>query len=97
MEFHKPLVTIELDEYNSMLKYIETIEAVSSSNFNPYKVAIKQLLERMLLKEFNQYDYSNSTTNLVINILNANGIRFEIDRINNIITFKDIDLNIALD
>jgi hypothetical protein len=46
-EFHKPLVTIELDEYNFMLKYISSLE--DTMIVTTYQKIIEEILEVMVV------------------------------------------------
>lgn len=53
VEFHKPLVTIELAEYNSMLKLIKTLEENPSNVF------------KEVLDEFVHYTYNHNKGNYI--------------------------------
>lgn len=44
MSFQKPLVTIELDEYNKMLEYIKLLDDSIGDSCNKYKRALQDII-----------------------------------------------------
>jgi len=44
MSFQKPLVTIELDEYNKMLEYIKLLDDSIGDSCNKYKMALQDII-----------------------------------------------------
>jgi hypothetical protein len=74
----KPFVTIELEEFNKLQKYVKTLE--DSMLESPYKVVLEQLLERVsnrgeLLGNFDASAYvSNHMINLLVNTISSNNI-----------------------
>ena len=44
MSFQKPLVTIELDEYNKMLEYIKLLDDSIGDSCNKYKKALQEII-----------------------------------------------------
>lgn len=78
MNNFKPFITIELEEFNKLQKYLKTLE--DSIQESPYKIVLEQLLERLsnrgeLLGNFNESAYvSNHMINLLINTISSNNI-----------------------
>ncbi len=90
MSQFKPLITIEFEEYNNLKKYIDTLEKAMGEE-NPYKRALKEIIESLLLKGGNYYEglrgdfadlnvLNNSSSNLIISIINKHGVTTEINR-----------------
>lgn len=61
-EYTKPLVTLELAEYNSILKYIQTLEEILANKDEPYKKALEEICTKF-------YGGSMNQSNTIINVL----------------------------
>ena len=86
MSQFKPLITIEFEEYNNLKKYIDTLEKAMGEE-NPYKRALKEIIESLLLKGGNYHEgfgdfahLNQSSSNLIISIMNKHGVATEINR-----------------
>lgn len=77
MSYQKPLVTIELDEYNKMLKYIQLLD--ESIGSNPYKDTLQSIVTKVFLNHELNYslDPLQSFKNLIINSFKDNKLRFD--------------------
>lgn len=63
MSYQKPLVTIELDEYNKMLKYIKLLDESIGENCEPYKKALQKIINT-----FSSYNYIQSEIQYSVNM-----------------------------
>ena len=76
MSYQKPLVTIELDEYNKMLKYIALLD--ESIGDNPYKSALENIVREIFLNP--QLNYAPmpllSIRDSIIKYFNDNKLNF---------------------
>lgn len=83
MNYTKPLVTLGLDEYNGLLKYIETLELLTSDD-NPYKKSLILILEQLRVKSepmmFHSMDFNNNNNfPNAIDIIKKNGVNVQIE------------------
>ena len=87
MSYQKPLVTIELDEYNKMLEYIKLLDDSIGDSCNKYKKALQEIIsEYSKLNRTMNYDVNPSDTfrkmiadSLVRNNIKVNYENYEIE------------------
>ena len=68
MSYQKPLVTIELEEYNKMLEYIKLLDDSIGSNCSKYKTALQEIVD-MLDRNRLEINYQLSPTEAFKNLI----------------------------
>lgn len=85
MNYQKPLVTIELDEYNKMLEYIKLLDESIGENCEPYKKALQKIINvfSSYNHNFTQIQYSVNMTDtmrgIIMSALSENNIKVDIN------------------